>query len=289
MKPYRIFVLLTAAPLLLVPFAGGCMFLQAPEPDPTPRPVPTPKPPFFDPAAGQPLGKPLNKANDLRLPDAFRIVSPITGDTVALQSFDTVTAGNPPKEVINLGPPDTVKLAGIVAPTADPGLQGAKNAITNWTAGQNLDVHADSKYPLDLDGKQVVQVFFKGRKGPYEGKQLSLNRMLVRSGWAVVDFYSPTAFDTSEWILDESYARLHKLGFWKYGQAIQQRVPVVTSFGTGAKSRVTIQVARPGDAPTPPKTTTNTTTTKTTVSKTTVTQTTAPAATVPPVPPTPAG
>lgn len=246
MKTHRLFWLL-AAPLVLVPFSSGCVFLKAPTPEPTPTPVPTPKPPYFDPAAGQPPGTPLNKPGDAQLPEAFRIAGATTGDTVAIQSVDVVQVGNPPKPQTTIGPADNVKLAGIVAPTVEPGLQGAKNAITNWTAGQDLDIHSDTIYPRNLDGLRVVQVFFKGRKGPYEGQVLSLNRMLVRSGWAVVDLYSPTSFDTSQWLYDEAYARTHKLGFWKYGIAVQQRVPIKLQPGrkvvivNGKRTVVTIQ------------------------------------------------
>jgi endonuclease YncB( thermonuclease family) len=274
MKSSRLLAFLTMAPLLAVPFAGGCVFLKAPEPIPTPTPVPAPTPPYFDPAAGQPRGTALNKAGDPVMPDAFRIAGATTGDLVAIQTVDTVKTGTPPRDVITLGPPDTVRLAGIVAPSTEPGLQGAKNAITNWTAGQNVDVDVDAKYPLDLDGRRMVQVFFKGRKGPYEGQQLSLNRMLVRSGWAVVDLYSPTSFDTSEWLADEAYARRHKLGFWKYGQAPQQRVPVKVTANTRGKSNVIVQTARPGQAPAT-QTTSQTTTSQTTTSQTTASQTTA--------------
>ncbi len=285
MKSSRLFALLTAAPLLAVPFAGGCGFLKAPEPLPIPTPVPAPTPPYFDPSAGQPKGTALNSAGDPVLPDAFRIAGATTGDTVAIQSVDTVKTGTPPRDVITLGPPDTVRLAGIVAPSTGPGLQGAKNAITNWTAGQNLDVHGDSKYPLDLDGRRLVHIFFKGRKGPYEGQQLSLNRMLVRSGWAVVDLYSPTSFDTTEWLSDEAYARRHKLGFWRYGQAPQQRVPV-RGTGTGGRSRVIVQTARPGQAPARQTTSSQTTASRTTTSRTTPSQMASPAtrppASVPP-------
>ncbi len=186
MKTNRLFLCLAAAPLLL-PLASGCKFLHAPAPEPTPTPVAKPKAPFFDPAAGQTPGRVINKAGDPVLPDAFRISSAVTGDRIAIQSVDTVQAGSPPRAVITLGTPDTVRLAGIVAPTVEPGLQDARNAIANWTAGQNVDVQLDSKYPTDIEGVRLTQVIFKGRKGPYDGQPLSLNRMLVRSGNAVVD------------------------------------------------------------------------------------------------------
>ena len=287
MKSSRLFWFLTGAPLVLVPFAGGCVFLKAPEPAPTPTPAPTPKPPYFDAAAGQSRGTALNKLADPVLPDAFRISATTTGDTLLIQSLDTVKTGTPPKDVVTLGAPDTVKLAGIVAPTVDPGLQGARSAISSWTAGQNLDVDLDAKFPTDLDGNRIVHVFFKGRDldskgkpGRFAGQTLSLNRMLVRSGWAVVDLYSPTSFDTSQWLYDEAYARRNKLGFWRYGQAIQQRVPVKIKTGTGARSTVTIAPTTRGGAATTTKTTTTTTQTQITTNATGTT----PAATAP-VPP----
>ncbi|PQV64510.1 Endonuclease YncB, thermonuclease family [Abditibacterium utsteinense] len=263
MKTNRLFLCLAAAPLLL-PLAGGCIFLHAPAPEPTPTPASTPKAPFFDPTAGQSRGTALNKAGDLILPDAFRIAGAQSGDRVAIQSVDTVQTGNPPRTVTTLGTADTVRLAGIVAPTVEPGLQGARNAISNWTAGQNVDVDVDSRYPTDLDGVRIVHVFFKGRKGPYKDQILSLNRMLVRSGNAVVDLYSPTSFDTSQWLIDEAYAKRHKLGFWKFGIAIQQRVPVKLGPILGSKSVVSIRPTTRG----PVSTTTQTT--RTSSSQTTV-------------------
>lgn len=263
MQTSRFFLLLVAAPLL-IPVAGGCVFLKAPEPDPTPTPPPIPKAPFFEPTAGQLRGPgistPLNKAGDPVLPDAFRIAGATSGDRVTIQSVDTVQAGTPPKPVLTLGAPDPVRLGGIVAPTTEPALSLAKKTISDWTAGRDLEVDIDARYPTDLNGVRIVHVFYKGRKGPYEGQTLSLNRMLVRSGNAVVDLYSPTAFDTSQWLLDEAYAKRHKLGFWAFGTAIQQRipVPVAQSKGTGARSKVSIQPTTRGAAPlTPPATPTN--------------------------------
>lgn len=172
-----------------------------------------------------------------------------------------------------LGTPDPVRLAGIVAPTTEPALGLARKTISDWTAGRDVDVEQDGKYPTDLRGVRVVQVFYKGRKGPYEGQVLSLNRMLVRSGNAVVDLYSPTAFDTSQWLLDEAYARRHRLGFWAFGTAIQQRIPLpltVVKTGTGARSQVSIE----------PTTTTLPSATTSTTS--TTTQTTSPSTSSPP-------
>jgi endonuclease YncB( thermonuclease family) len=275
MKNHRLFWLLTAAPALLVPFASGCVFLKAPAPDPTPTPAPTPKAPYFDPTAGQPQGTPLNNPADPNSPSAFRIGMAVTGDVVALQTVKIVPAGSirpnvPPKDQINIGTGATVKLAGIIAPTVDPGLQGARTAITRWTAGQDLTIHQDPKFPAELDGRKLVQVFFKGSKGgPYDGQTLSLNRMLVRSGWAVVDLYSPTSFDTSQWLLDEAHAKRGRLGIWKYGQIIQQRLPAKVT--TITKTQSTVKLPPP----------TRMGTTQTTTETTTQTQTTMPSSSAP--------
>ncbi len=288
MQTSRYFLLLAVAPLL-VSGASGCAFLKAPEPDPTPTPVATPRAPFFDPTAGQTRGKALNKAADPVFPDAFRIAGATAGDQVTIQSVDTVQTGNPPKPVLTLGAPDRVRLAGIVAPTTDPALSLAKKTIADWTAGRDMDVDLDAKYPTDLNGVRVVHVFYKGRKGPYEGQVLSLNRMLVRSGNAVVDLYSPTSFDTSQWLLDEAYARRHKLGFWKFGIAIQQRIPITTgvSRGTGARSTVSIRPTTRGGAAAATTQTTASITTQTTQTNTATAPGAPAASTAPASPPAP--
>ncbi len=111
-----------------------------------------------------------------------------------------------------------------------------------YIASQPLDVFQDPKYPIDSENRRLVEVFFKsGAASPAvpAGTTLSLNRMLIRSGLAVVDLYSPTAFDQQAWLLDESYARRRKLGLWRYGVALQQRLPEIST-GTGAQSSISI-------------------------------------------------
>lgn len=247
------------------------MFLKAPAPEPTPTPAPTPKAPYFNPADGQPQGTALNDPADPTKPSAFRIGTVVSGNTVTLQTVKTVAAnsikpGVPPKDQVNIGTGATVKLAGIYAPTTDPGLQGARSAIASWTAGQDLTVQQDPQFPEEIDGTKRVQILFKGRAGgPYEGQVMSLNRMLVRSGWAVVDLYSPTSFDTTQWIIDEAHAKRMSLGIWKYGQIIQQRQPAKVTAIPNSKSTVKLPpVTRMG---TTAQASTSTSTSSTTMSQ----------------------
>ncbi len=148
-----------------------------------------------------------------------------------------------------------------LAPTATPAPRARRGRATPTPIpttppivdpSQLLDVYQDPKLPLDSDSRPLVQVFFKSAGGGGNiaaGTQLSLNRMLIRSGLAVVDLYSPTSFDQATWILDEAYARKRRLGLWGLqlnGKtlSLQQRVPVPSS-GTGASSRVTVQSGVP--------------------------------------------
>ncbi len=139
-------------------------------------------------------------------------------------------------------------------PTATP--KGLPRASLNATptplppapvdVSQSLDVFQDPKYPVDYDSRPLVQIFFKSAGGGAIKKDtsLSLNRMLIRSGLAVVDLYSPTSFDQPTWLLDEAYARHRKLGIWGMqlnGKtlSLQQRVPS-PSTGTGAQSSIPV-------------------------------------------------
>lgn len=124
----------------------------------------------------------------------------------------------------------------------------AATPATAYIASQALDVYEDPKYPIDSENRRLVQVFFKSvnaTKAVPAGTLLSLGRMLIRSGWAVVDLYSPTAFDQQSWLLDESYARGRKLGLWRYGVALQQRLPEIST-GTGALSSIPVVVGASG-------------------------------------------
>ncbi|RYX81028.1 hypothetical protein EON83_26000 [bacterium] len=158
-----------------------------------------------------------------------------------------------------------MRVTGTFAPTPVPGATVAPNAtptslpraraIVSGTPApvpsivdpsQKLNVYQDKQFPVDSENRRLVQIMFKSTGGPgiTAGTELSLNRMLVRSGWAVVDLYSPTSFDQKTWLLDEAYARHRSLGIWGLelnGKklALQQRIPA-PSTGTGALSRVPV-------------------------------------------------
>ena len=267
----------------LVSVLGGCMFITAPTPLPTPTPVAPPDPDIaqFDPAEGSPKGTALNNqagaTPNAALPDSFRAALIVSGQELVLQSVKalpgaaavpasstsatsttTVPAATP--QVI-LGPADTlnpVRLAGIVVPTGNQtGAEKTINAIQTLIAGQDLDVDIDPVFPTDTDNKRRVQVFFTARDAPYTGQRMSLNRILVRSGFAIVDMYSPTSFDQNQWLYDETFARENRLGLWETDtfRQLQQRVKL-PSKGTGAKSSVTFATPAPAlVAPNAPGTT----------------------------------
>ncbi|HVF09241.1 MAG TPA: thermonuclease family protein, partial [Abditibacteriaceae bacterium] len=235
--------------------AGGCALLEAPALEPTPVPPPTPLPDVFDPAdfivplPPDPAATKLNKVGDPVLPDAFRVVRVLSGELVSIQSVDTPPApaaaplargaapAPPPVPARTptpiYGAPEVVRLAGILAPApGQPGGAEAMRTIQGWTLGQTVSVEQDSRYPTDFDQRRRVQIFFMGRMdNPAtpevdEGKvptSYLLNRMMVRSGRAVVDIYSPTSFDTKGWLNDEEYARQRRLGLWGQGIILGRR------------------------------------------------------------------
>jgi endonuclease YncB( thermonuclease family) len=275
MKTRQLLSFLCASPLI-IPLASGCIFLKAPEPAiPPPKPKPIPAV-IFDPADGITRGvaenDPTQPAIDLTVvpqpgapapapikPHAFRLAEARSGDTVVLQTLKKVKRADG-KETFELGPPDTnnpYRLAGIIAPPAtSPGGANSIATLFQWAAGQDLDVDLDQKYPADMNGRRLIHVFFKGRPGKdgkpgaFEGKTLSLNRMMVRSGYAIVDLYSPTSFDQKQWLLDEAYAREKRAGLWKTNAfpLLQQRLP---STGTGRRAKIDVQVQTPASAPAP--------------------------------------
>ena len=278
MKSFRF--LSRFAPLLafaVAPLLGGCIFIHAPTAKPIPTTVPTPFGVQFDPSEGTPKGTALNNQAgatvNLALPDSFRVALIASGQELVLQSVKKIAQPSGTPQIV-LGPADTlnpVRLAGILVPTGNAtGAGEAVGVLQTWLSGQDLDVDIDPVFPTDTDNKRRVQVYFTARTAPYTGQRMSLNRMMVRSGYAIVDLNSPTSFDQSQWLYDETFARENELGLWKTDtfRRLQQRVKLPSS-GTGAKSSVGLQLPKPGDAPAsalvvpgaPAQTTTTTTTT----------------------------
>ena len=224
----------------------------------------------FDPTEGSPKGTSLNNQAggtvNPALPDSFRVALIASGQDLVIQPVKKIASATGAPQVV-LGPADTlnpVRLAGIVVPTgSQTGAGESIGVIQTWLAGQDLDVDIDPVFPTDTDNRRRVEVFFTARTAPYAGQRMSLNRMLVRSGYAIVDLYSPTSFDQTQWLYDETFARESNLGLWKTDAfaRLQQRVRL-PSRGTGAKSNVTVATPAPAlVAPGAPAQTTTTTTT----------------------------
>lgn len=216
--------------------------LPGPTPVPTPTEVPTPKPDTFDPADGITALQPLNDSDPTKpaLPEKFRVARVDTGDLLWIQSVTTVQSGKPPKPTPAYGRPDIARLAGIFVPAAgQPGWAETVDKVQRWTLGQEVDVEQDPKYPVDLNSRRMVQVFFMGREGKTKGQKLLLNRMLVRLGYAVVDLHAPTSINVKPWLDDEEYARKYRLGFWNpaKGIVLGQRIPIPAPKGSKLQIR----------------------------------------------------
>ena len=280
---------------------AGCDMFKKPEPEPIPTPVPTPKPDIFDPKAYNTNGVALNAANDPKLPEYFEIVRIYSGNLVWVRSADIVKPAAPadPKKAptpapnatpvpdrLTYGAPEIVRLSGIAVPLpGQPGAQESIKTLSNWTLGRKLTIEQDPKYPVDFDEPDLdrvgarsarrVQIFFEGGSGDAK-TSLNLNRMMIRSGYAVVDEHEPTIFNTKGWLNDEEYARRNRLGLWKLGIVLNQRQPppAPPRAALGGKAPAGA-AARPGTVPVPATST-----------KTTTATTTAPGA-PPTTPPTP--
>lgn len=161
----------------------------------------------------------------------------------------------------------TVTATPTARPTTRPQtlVRSAPTPLPNALGARDLDVFQDPRYPIDSDSRRTVQAFFTSVEGikvkpttapgsapsnaPAQvlvkpNTALSLNRMMIRSGWAVVDLYSSTSFDQPTWLLDEAYARQRKLGMWGLqlnGKrfVLQQRPPATTDI-TSSPSNVSL-------------------------------------------------
>ncbi len=205
---------------------GGCGQITGPAPDPEPTKVPMPKPDYFDPKDFVTAGTPLNAADDASKPNYFQLDQVLSGTTLKLIGVS--------KGV--LGTSNIYHLEGIVTP--EKGQQGYDQTIKtiqDWTVGQHLDVELDTKYPFDNDNEKQVQVYFFG--SGTDKPRLLLNRMLVRSGYAVCDLDQATSANVEGWLNDEQFARQHvpPLGLWSTGifTTIAHRQPPPTATPIG--------------------------------------------------------
>ena len=231
---------------------AGCGILKAPEPDPILKEPKPPKPGVFVPTDFNTPGIELNKAGDAALPEYFEVTRIDSGEILWPRSVDIKKVGNPPKDQTTYGAPDVMRLAGIVVPQpGQPGAQESINTLRRWTFGRKLTIQQDGKYPVDLQNRRRAQIFFPGGKSGTE--QLNLNRMMVRSGFAVVDVFAPTTFDTKGWLNDEEYARTNRLGLWKLGIILNQRQPppVKTTTTVTVKANANVTTATATATPTP--------------------------------------
>lgn len=205
-----------------LPIFGGCMFIQAPEPEPTPTPVPTvvPHPDVYTAAPEatnvQPLtdDTPTDNGGVNLIPDYYQVVGADSGDQLTLQAMRLTKEGVPFKTLFDK--PVKVKLGGIICPLqGEPGWAESRGVALNWLGGRQLQVDQDKKYPIALNGRNIVQIRIKSetKKKDAAGNVTKtedikpFNQLLVRAGYAFVDLISPTSFDYKTWIIDQEYAR----------------------------------------------------------------------------------
>lgn len=204
-----------------LPILGGCMFIKAPEPEPAPTPVPDVPvhpdtyrlAPVVDPLTVKPLTDDSTAAPNL-IPDFYQLVSAETGDRLTLQAYRLTPEGK--AYILPLDKPVKMKLGGIICPLpGEAGWAEAKSTVENWLRGRRLQVDEDRKYPVTLDGRNIVQIRItsdvktKTKSGEVTKTEeiRPFNQVLVRAGYAFVDLVSPTSFNYKPWIVDEEYAR----------------------------------------------------------------------------------
>lgn len=252
---------------------GGCgagglnQMLGVPTPEPTPKMLVKPTKPVF--VATDYITKGTER------PGLYRVTGVLSGELVTIQGVPAAPAAPPatvtpaagapaagapaptPALPTALGVPETVHLGGLIAPApGQPGWQSAVQTILNWTANnpmnQTVRVEDDPRYPRDPQGRMMVQIYFKGTSEKTAATEYNLNRMMVRSGYAVVDLYNATAIDIQQWLNDEQYARNSRLGLWGLGITLAQRIPPALPVGArvqgAGKSNITVQGGVPGGA-----------------------------------------
>jgi endonuclease YncB( thermonuclease family) len=219
--PLRLVALLPFA----LPVLGGCTFLEGPEPEPKPEVPPKPKTEIFVPTDHIVAGT--------QLPGFYRLAGAASAELITLSTVVTTQKGG--RNIVTYGVPETMRLAGIEAPApGQPGWQSSVRTVLSWAGNKNnLVVEQDKVYPLDLERHRRVQVYFTPTTGAYAGQKLNLNRMLIRSGYAIVDLYQPTHVDLQQWLIDEESARGRigangkpdPQGLWKLGIILDHRLP----------------------------------------------------------------
>jgi hypothetical protein len=290
----RIFLAVTLAAVPLVTTGCTAILGRAEEP-PQVKVVPLPKTPIFDPAD--------NITKGVQLPGAWRMVSAISGELITVQSVVTTKKGT--TEIKRYGVPETMRLAGIVAPApGQPGFETTTKKVNEWLSGKDdLVIEQDDKWPVDLDNRRMVQIYFKPTTKAHAGQTWNLNRMLIHTGYAVVDLVSATSIDLQKWLNDEEYAKLFvdpknptievfdpvtrttvtkpnikPLGLWGLGIVIPRRESVSGPQGKPAPvEKTTVLSTRPASA-------TSTTTTSTSSTATSTTNAPITAATASPTP-----
>lgn len=251
----RVAPALGAASLLLL---AGCAAMQ-----PIP-PIAAP-PPVKKPPTGVVFSAEDNLTPGTKMEGEYRVRDIISAELLTIEGVTRSGAGS----LRGSGVLQTIRVAGIVAPApGQRGWQGSVKAVRDWTVFNRLnptvELEVDPKYPIDLDGRAMMQVYFKGTAERTKDTRFNLNRMLVRSGWAVVDLNAATSIDLQQWLNDEEYARSRKLGLRKYGIILGQRLPSPSGKTAGASIHVMPGQIAPGQATTGGTSTTTTTTKRTT-------------------------
>ncbi len=213
-----------------LPIFGGCAFVnKVPEVEPTPTPVPdipihpdVYKPaPITDDTTIKHLtdGDPKDSGGKNLIPDFYQLVGADGGDKLTLQAYRiplTAAGKEGVPYIVPLDKPVRVKLGGILCPLRDERGWGEARSVTqNWLGGRRLQVDEDKKYPIGIDGRNIVQIRIKSevKTKAADGtvtkteEERPFNQLLVRAGYAFVDLITPTSFDYKTWIVDEEYAR----------------------------------------------------------------------------------
>jgi hypothetical protein len=251
---------------------SGCAMLTAPTPEPTPTAVPTPRPGVFDPTDGTtatPPAEDLNAPNDPKKPDSYQVMRVEAGNLLWMRSVKMVPGTKPGEKIPQYGTVNPYHLAGILVPAPNaPGGPESIRTAESWTMGLDskgqpvyVDVKQDVRWPVDPQNRPMVAVFFKGRAGDTKDVSLMLNRMMVRSGYAVVDLHAYTSFDIHTWMHDEEYARttinpltkLPGIGLWAmnivYAGRLPSPTPTPNPLATGAPGAPPVVNAPPGAPP----------------------------------------